>query len=236
MRIEEKQLINELRKLRKIEPKQEWREALKFQILQEKREIGWIEAVKEILAPRRGFVYSFAYFVVLVAIVAVGLLGFVEETVPGDLLFPIKKVVENSEIFLKNENDLVKSFNNRVNELQRVVNEGKKMNLPPAIGEVKNQALELTKGLRDNKVKDSQTIQEIASSLQSLAYIPGADLTNLPEIQALYQTIVETQIADLEKRSLTSEQKQKLEEVKELYREGKYVQALESILWMTKEN
>ena len=84
--------------------------------------------------------------------------------------------------------------------------------------------------LKDNPTKDSQTIKNIASSLKTLADMPGTDLSANQDVQNLYQTVVESQIADLQKTTLTDDQKNILAQAENLYSQGKYSDALELLM------
>lgn len=164
---------------------------------------------------------------------AVGLIGFAQYTMPGDLLFPVRKLAEQSEAALIGQTVVkqnVVTFNNRINDLAKAAKEGKKDNIPSAISEINTNASELAKSLKENPVDDPNTLKEIAVSLKVLADVPGADLTANPEVKDLYQTVVERQIADLEKTTLTDSQQEMLIEVKDLYSQEKYIDALEEIL------
>ena len=60
--------------------------------------------------------------------------------------------------------------------------------------------------------------------------MPGTDMSENPDVKDLYQTVVQSQIADLEKTTLTDDMQKTLVEVKDLYNQGKFVDALEKIL------
>jgi hypothetical protein len=153
---------------------------------------------------------------------------------PGDLLFPIKKIAEQTQT---NETQLKKgavTLNSRVNDLAKAAAEGKKKNLPSVITEINADASELTKSLKAEPVTDPETIKEIVNSLKVLADVPGTDLSQSQNVKDLYQTIVETQIADLEKTTLTDKQKEILTEVRSLYEQKNYTEALEKILMISK--
>ena len=63
-----------------------------------------------------------------------------------------------------------------------------------------------------------------------MADVPGTDLSENSDVKDLYQTVVQSQIADLEKSTLTDDQANILIEIKSLYDQGKYNDALEKIL------
>jgi hypothetical protein len=162
----------------------------------------------------------------------VGVFGFAQYTVPGDLLFPVKKIAEQSQAALIGQSGLkqdVATLNSRINDLAQIAKEGKKDNIPSAISEVNANASQLAKNLKDNPTQDPQTIKDIANSLKTLADVTGTDLSGNPDVKDLYQTVVQSQIADLQKTTLTDDQKNILFEAEDLYNQGKYNDALEKI-------
>ena len=112
--------------------------------------------------------------------------------------------------------------------------EGRTNNIPSAISEVSVNASQLAKSLKGNLVNNPQTLKDIANSLKTLADVPGTDLSENPDIKDLYQAVVQSQIADLEKTTLTDGQSDTLVEAEDLYNQGKYVDALEKILLINK--
>ena len=84
--------------------------------------------------------------------------------------------------------------------------------------------------MKNNPIQDPQTIKDIANSLKTLADVPGTDLTVNPDVKDLYKTVVESQIADLQKATLTADRKKTLSDAEDLYMQGKYTEALEMIL------
>lgn len=231
-KITQKQLISSLKQMKEIKPRKEWAVLLKSQILAEKkvevsnvRQSATFAAIMETIFSPKKISYSFAVLLFIVF----GVSGFSRYTMPGDLLFPVKKMTEQSVATLSGQtkiNQNIESLNNRINELVEVAKEDKVGNIPSAIVEI----TEAAKVLKNNPVKDAETVKKIANSLKVLASVPGTDLSETEDVKGLYQSIVETQIEDLSKTSLTEEQEITLIEVQELYREGKYSAALEKIL------
>jgi hypothetical protein len=242
-KITEKQLIENLKALKEIKPNQEWATLLKSQILSENtkfeavklpaEKFGILETISSVFFQKK-FVYSFAAF----AFVIVGLIGFAQSTVPGDLLFPVRKISEQSTAALSGKAVLkqdVATLNNRINDLAQVAKQGKKDNVPSAISEISTNVSALAKALKENPVNDPETIKDIADGLKVLASVPGTDLSENPDVIDLYKTVVQSQIEDIEKTTLTAEQKEIMAEVRDLYDNGKYLDALEKILLINKE-
>ncbi len=241
----EKQLIEQIIALKEIKPRKEWAVLLKSQILIEKRveanvinqpeakSVGILDILSSIFFQRK-LAYSFA----VVLLMILGAFGFAQNTVPGDLLFPVKKIAEQSQAALTGHTGIKQNvvfLNNRINDLVQVTREGKDNNVSSAINEIKANATELVKDLKDNPTSDSQTLKDIAVGLKTLATVSGTDLTNSPGIEDLYQTVVQQQIGELEKVTLTDGQKVTLEEIKNLYDQEKYTDALEEILLINQQ-
>jgi hypothetical protein len=242
-RITEKKLIESLKKLKEIKPRKEWAILLKSKILAEQKKTGYplgrpvkTVSIMDVFSSvffQRKLAYSFAAILFLV----VGIFGFAQYTVPGDLLFPVKKLSEQSKAVLIGQTSLkqdVAALSNRINDLAQVAKEGRKGSIPSAISEINANVSVLAKSLKDNPVKDQQTLKDIATSLKTLADIPGTDLTANQDVKDLYQAIVQGQIADLEKTTLTDGQKSELLQAEDLYNQGKYTDALEKILLINK--
>ncbi|MCK9583279.1 MAG: hypothetical protein M0Q46_06685 [Endomicrobiales bacterium] len=243
-KITEKQLISKLQLLKEIKPREEWASLLKSQILVEKTEIvaqpaRFAKFMDTVLRLCSGQIFSrkFAYSFAVLVFIFVGLVGFAGNTVPGDLLFPVKKLAEQSQASLTGQTGLqqnVANLNSRINDLAQVAKDGKKNNIPSVISEISLNAKDLAKSIKDNPVNDPKTLAEIADSLKTLANVPGTDLTKNQDVKDLYQIVVENQIADLEKTTLTDEQKITLVEAQDLCEQGKYSDALEKILLINK--
>ena len=136
-KITEKQLIDSLKQLKEIKPRKEWALLLKSQILAEKqvtvaeiktaekptKSIGILDIFSSLFFQRK-LAYSFAAALLLI----IGIFGLVRYTMPGDLLFPAKKMAEQSQAALTGQTPVkrdVAALSTRVNELAKVAKEGK---------------------------------------------------------------------------------------------------------------
>ena len=248
----EKELIQNLKSLRKIKPRQEWVVLTKSQIFaepSEKKIENW--GIGKFIVPQAGsrfggknwkliiensFSRKLAYSFATLLFIFVGLVGFAQYTMPGDLLFPVRRISEQSQAALSGQTGLKQdaaALNSRINDLAQAAKQGRKNNIPSAISEINAQASALAKDLKNNPVTDSETLKEIAISLKVLADVPGADLSENPNVKDLYQAIVENQLADMAVATLTEEQAAVLSEARELYEQQDYVGALEKILEIT---
>lgn len=243
-KITQKQVIEQIKELKTIKPRPEWVVLAKSQVFNGEpverviqnpvRKASIFGVIKSSVLHRK-----LAYSFVTLAFIFVGLVGFAQHTMPGDLLFPIKRITEQSQAALTGQTASKQSaatLNKRINDLALAAKEGRKSNIPSTISEINNQASELTKDFKNNLITDQETVKEIAASLKTLADVPGADLTDIPEVKDLYQVVVENQIADLEEATLTEEQAEALVQVKAFYEEERYIEALEKILMINNSN
>jgi len=251
------ELENTIKQLKGIKPNQEWVSLLKSQILNPaeqkqvtfvaetpilrqgfgmaSKEIGIIDIISAIF--RNKYAYASATLVFMV----VGVFGFVNYTMPGDLFYPVKKIAEQTQ-----QTPLQIAYN-RSEDLVKVVTENKTQNLTPAIDEYKASISDAVKNLtnslsQDNDKKSVEEIieevkklQENQKQLETLGVDMG-DGNEMSELDSALSTIVGNQIADLEEATLTAEQQTVLLEVKDLYKQEKYSEALEMILGMNEES
>jgi hypothetical protein len=160
------------------------------------------ESINWNLSPRLAYVFALLFFVVV-----------------GIFSFPGNAPIDNQAVIKKN----VVALSNVVNDL---VKQGKTESV---INGIKTNALELARNLNANPA-DPEIMKGAALSLKTLADISGVDLSLDSDIENLYQTVVKNQITDLEKSTLTEDQQKSLVQIKDLFDQGKYADALEKIL------
>ena len=153
-KITQKQLIEQVKGLKEIKPRQEWVSLLKSRIIAERqtenafqntpaKKAGILDILPYVFFQKKT-AYAFATLVFLV----VGVLGFAQYTMPGDALFPVKKLAEQSQANLMGQTTLNKeiaNLSNRINDLAQVAKDGRKENIPSVIVEIKANASELAK-------------------------------------------------------------------------------------------
>lgn len=218
----QKDLIKSLRELRKIEPRKEWAVLLKSQILesQVKKEIVaekvnfWSFVRNMASAPK--FAYSLAGFAALV-LVAGGLWG-------NSLLWQ-KHSVAGVSVF---KEDVI-ALGTTVKSAAEASKTGNKENIPAAMKNLTANASQLTQGIK-SKSADQQDLKLIGTALKVLADVSGTDLAGDSSVKNLYQTLVEEQLTELKKTTLTTEQEKALLEAEKLYNNKEYVGSLERIL------
>ena len=199
-KITQEQLISSLSQLKEIKPNKEWAVLLKSKILTEKQ-----AEIKIVSQPAQfaGIVevISSAFFRKKLVYAFAAFLFIVMGVFGFDKLMPSEKAPQQTA-FLATQNMVT------IKE------------------QIKTTVKDLTKNLKDNPAQDPQ---EMRILVKTLADIPG-DVVPSQDMKDLYQTVVQNQIADLQKATLTDEQKITLAEIEELYNQGKYMNALEKIL------
>jgi len=243
------QLENTIKQLKEIRPNQEWVSLLKSQILNSVEQNQTIkiaevptEKVKIVdIISRIIFQNKLAYATVTTLLfMVVGVFGFVNYTMPGDIFYPVKRIVEQTQ-----SQSAVQIAYNRSEDLVKIIKENKTQNLAPAITEYKASISDAVKNLSDSLAQnnDKKIMEEIINdvikikenqrNLQVLGVNVG-DEDEVSELVDLLSAIVKNQIADFEDTTLTQEQQKVLAEVKELNEQEKYSEALELILEIEK--
>mgnify|MGYP001601627899 CR=1 FL=1 len=251
--MQEKQLIDKLRELQQIKPRKDWVFLVKNQILADAKPafaesfgIAKKESIFGILSFLPALIYQkkLAYAFATLLFVMVGMFGFAQYTMPGDVLFVVKKLTEQSQTaFVPQENQLKNNLeiaSKRLDDLTQVVKGNKIQNIAPAIREFQASIAQATKNLIDDiGQKDSRSIKDIALQIKKIEdnkkelQTLGVDLGETQESKDLNNALaplVQREIDDLEKTTLTEDQLKIMQEIKDLYADGKYSDALEKIL------
>ena len=256
----EKQLINKIQKLRNVKPNQDWVYFTKNQILGENLDqrslapekgakllsFKLLSFIREIQRGER-FVFqhkpAFAFLTALV--VLIGLFGFTQNSVPGDSLFVLKKIVEQSQSVFIAEKDQPKhdleTVNKRLDDLFKIAEGNEVANLASAINEYQETASKAAESLAKAEDLDineiNNVIREYEEKVKSLGLL-GIETGETEELNNVLINIelirlkrdVEVEIKELENKELTLEQEEVLIKIKQDYEQGNYYQALENIL------
>lgn len=238
----EKQLIAKLQKLNQIKPNQDWVILAKNQILgvepAKREETKGILEILPSLFRQRKLAYAFA----TMFLVMFGMFGFAQYTLPGDMLFTVKKITEQSQAALVGADVLKNSMDvldKRSQELVKAVKENKENNIPSAINEVKQGIADATKNITDALKENPESIKDLAIEVRKIEENKeqlralGIDISATENVD-LYQMLDEQEIASLEASTLSEEQQTALAEIKALYEEEKYLEAFEKILLISK--
>lgn len=233
----ETELIKKIQGLKGIKPRKNWVILTKNQILGEE----FSPEVSPRSLPFWGlFQYKYALVSLLVVLMLGGTFAFAQKALPGDLLYTLKRVVEKTRLSLVSEEERpnlqLEYANERLESLVKVVETNQKRKLAPIIEEYQANVSEAAKSLtkvRNLDVKEivqkTKQIEENKQKIKALGIIVG----ETEELDNALAQIVESQIEDLEKRSLSETQAGLLERAKEDYQEGNYSQALEKIWFLS---
>lgn len=242
--MEEKEIIAKIKALREIKPNQEWVYLTKGRILG-----GEALAQKQSFAALLGGLL-FQYRAALASLVAIGLISgtfiFAQGALPGDALYPVKKMAEKGMTMLA-QNDQKPAANlqlaeKRLEELNEISQKNLVQNLPSAIKEYKDAKAtakkEMAALVRQNPGKAGEIAKQMSATMKSMdakekivsaalgiegeATSTGAVAKGVSDDQA----IAEAFIANSESSTLTDDQKSDLIKVKELYGAERYEEAL----------
>ncbi|MBZ9572256.1 hypothetical protein KJA15_02925 [Patescibacteria group bacterium] len=233
----EKELIGKIRKLRQIRPRKDW------VVLTKKEILGEQPSYRELFSVflRWGAQYKPALATLVVLGVLIGTFVFAKNSLPGDFIFPLKKIAEKTRaIFVSREEKprvQLEFANKRLEELIRITETNQIKKLAPAIEEYQANVSEAAKNLA--KIREPEEARKIVpeikklegniQNLKSHGIVIGEDR----EPEDLYEPIAELLIKDLENQTLTDEQLKLFEEAKEDSEVGDFGQALEKILFLS---
>lgn len=231
----EKDLISKIKKLREIEPRKDWVLSLREKFIYKEEKSSFVFVLKPALS-------------LVVLLLLTSSLVLAKTSLPGDFLYPLKTTSEKIILTLTPEEEKPKLqleiTKTRLEELREIAKENKVEKLVPALSETKktlpvasNTIKEVLKKEDVQKakeiVKKVKEIEEKTEEIKSLGVVIGEDEELRETATELKKILVENEIKDLEERSLTEEQKETLEKVKEYYTAGDYNKALELIFFLT---
>ena len=237
----EKELIGKIRELRQIQPRKDWVSLTKSQILGEEPKRSLVPFWE--VFPRFFFGYKPAFAIVLSVFILFGVFDFAQNSLPGDILYSIKKLTEKSQAVFVSKEELPKYnleiANKRLDELTEIAQTNQVKKLASAISEFQANMSEAAKSLA--KVKGGQDVKKIVAQTkkleenkQKVEEVLATKIETEKFDNALSQ-LVESEIKDLESRTLTEEQKLLLETAKADFSAGNYSQALEKILILSNQ-
>jgi len=234
----DKELINQIQLLTQIKPRQDWVASVKTQILQD--EIQPNVSVTQVFS--RMFLQLRPAFVSLVVLVViVGTFGIVQDSLPGDLLYSVKKVAEQGQAkFLVSEQDIVhyklEMANKRLVELTKIAEVNQVKKLAPAIAAFQANVAEAADNLikaKDFNIKeivaDTQKLEENKAKIEALGIVIG----ETKDFDNAMKQLVERELEGIEEQVLGESQDQALIQIRQDYEAGNYSQALEGILFLS---
>lgn len=247
--MQEKQLIQKIQELREIQPRKDWVLLTKSRIFSEEpvTEEKWHSALFFLR-------YKLALAPVVSVLIVVGLLGFAQNTVPGNFLFSVKKITETVQVGFTSSVEKPKVHlelaNKRLMELSKIAEVNQVKNLGPAIEEFQASLAQATQDLTEMNANvtssdDPLVLQGIANETKTLGEnkemveaILGTMVGDTGELESVLSQIEKQTVAylieDLETRTLTVDDQDLLERSKEYFEAGDYSSALEEILYINK--
>ena len=238
----EKELIGKIRKLRQIRPRKDWVSLTKSQILGEEPRFTFFPYFKPSQVLNKIWVGKPAFAIFTVVFIFLGTFGYglVKNSLPGDLLYGIRKVVHESQAVFISETEKpafqLKLANERLEDLTKA----SAKNLAPTINEFQANISAAAKTLSKidatttdpvmikKIVEETKKLEENKQKVESLGVVIEGEETE--EFEKALAKIVENLIEDLKTRTLTEEKAKTLEEMEKLFEEGKYSEALELYL------
>lgn len=230
--MQEKELIKKIQLLKKIKPRKDWVVLTKTQILGEEKaySISGIELLR--FRP----VYAGLLFIFII----LGLFGVSLSSLPGEPLYSVKKIAEQSQALFVSEEKLpsytLEMANKRLEELTKIAKANEVKKLAPAFSEFQAEVSEAAKVLQKSEKVNVKEIVEKTKKLEQnkeiVEYILATKIET-KELDNALSSLVEREINDLESSILTEEQANLLIEAKAAFEEGNYNLALEKILQIT---
>ena len=227
----EKELISKIESLRQIKPRKDWVILTKSQILgKETPKISLFESLG-IIFSRKPVLVGIASFLLIF-----GLFFSSQSALPGDLLYPIKKITEKSQTIFASKDQETKIqlelANKRLEELRKIAEANQIKNLAPAIEEYQKTVSNVAENLKKKPIKATKEIVQETKKLienqkkaESLGIVISDDIQEA-ELNEAYKTMAEREIKNLENSSLTEKQEELLKEAKECFEKGDYKMAL----------
>ena len=234
--MEDKALISQLKGLKQIEPSNAWVVSVRKQIVGEQEKTSFLNVFPVLFSAKK-----LAYASLTLILFVLGTLGFAQYTVPGDFLFPVKKITESQASLLSGVNQTRNNLDiasRRLDDLTSVVRDNKTANLASAMQEMKDSIGEAVRSL-SVEIKDNPgSLRQVAMQVKQIED-KKKDLETLGvvmqnnEMMGLNNVLIillQGEIASLDNASLNEDQQKELQEIKELYFNADYSEALEKVL------
>ena len=228
-------LVKKLQILKDVKPRKDWVILTKSQILGP-------EIVRDRVSIWAFFRYRPLYRPVLVTLVTLAVLmgafSFAQYSLPGDILYPIKRVVEKSQAIFVSEKELpgynLEIVNKRLEELNKIAETNQVKKLAPAMSEFQANVSEAAKNLAKVQKVDKEIVaraQKLEETKQKVEKVLATKIET-EELDNVLKQIVEREIKALEEQTLTEVQEEILVKIKEDFEAEDYSRALEKILFL----
>lgn len=246
--VREPELILKIRELRKLKPDKKWVFLTKKEILGREEGFSWenkFSQIVEIFKPARLTYKPILVYSIFALILFTGGFLLAKNSLPGDLLYPLKKITERSRAFFISQDDKPRAglemVNKRLEELAEITKNNDVRKIAPAFSEIKTSKSsakkEVAKLIQNKSEQEAIKIaKEIAPRLKEINDKEKQVLSSLngdlleENNGSMEKIIVEFLILDLKNSALTDVQSNLFSQAQNLYKEGNYSQALGKIL------
>ena len=149
----EKELIKKIKGLQEIKPRKEWVVLTKGQILGQKPagRLGFQNSSYFRVFPR----YRLVLAPVLAIFFLIGIFGLSQNSLPGDLLYSVKKVTEKGQAAFVSDADKSEyqlgQTNKRLEDLNKIAEQNQVKKIAPAIDEFQKTLSQATQDLKKSK-------------------------------------------------------------------------------------
>lgn len=232
-------LIKKIRLLKQIRPRKDWALLTKRELFKEpttSREISFLSIFS--LGKWWGVNYRFALATLLfVGILVSGAVNLAQNSLPGDFLYPVKRISEKGRAVFVSEKEKPKAqlelANKRLDELTQIAEENQVQKLAPAINEFRESLSQAAKNLKKPQkltreiVDQTKKLEENREKVEALGIVIGES----EEFSNSLKEIVQREIKDLEGSVLTENQEKLLKDAKEDFEAGNFTGALEKV-WL----
>ena len=233
--MEERELVNKIKELRRIKPDKDWVVFTKGRILGEEKRAGFISTLE--VFPRFIFKYNkFAFATVIVFGLIAGAFTISQNSLPGDPAFVLKKALERTRAAFASQQDLPKIqlelANKRLEELDKIAKTNQSDKLAPAIQEFQNNVSKAAREIASTEnpdikqiVSESRKIKENTQQIEALGVVVG----RTDDLDSALLELIQREINDLQVRTLTEDQQKIFLEAVDDFSIGDYASVLEKI-------
>jgi len=234
----EAEIIRKIKGLKQIKPRKDWVALTRREIFsqepmvkQESPSLIWNFLARVFLNYRIVFT-TLLFFGVLISTA----FSLAQNSLPGDLLYSLKKISEKGQSFFVSQEDKPKIqlefANKRLEELTKIAEKNQFQKLAPAINEFQQSFSRATENLKKPKAINKEIVDQVKKleATKEKAEALGVATGETEELTNTLKELTEREIKDLEKRTLTDDQERILDKAKEDFETGNYTSALEKIL------
>lgn len=235
----EAELIKSIKGLNQIKPNQEWVFSVRNRIIGES---PYMASVKVNMGYRLlDYVRFLTYKPALATIACLGILittvAFAKDSVPGDLLFPVKKIVERSQSIFISKDKLaqyqLQETEKRLDDLAKIAEQNQTKKIASGMNEFKSSLVQAAKNIKSGTISKEiiDQAKQIAEKKAEVEKTLGVIVGDSDDLDNAIRDLVNREITDLEKRTMTEIQTAFLNSAKEAIESGDYNQALEDV-WL----